>query len=316
MPCRAQGFVRSWAVPSLPFEIREAIVQVFGKAFWMKDPLRAFVLGAGVPPDLFDRFRDEAKFKIARHLLSELDVMGDEGWAIQRRLLTELSRLKNIPDPTVPSREEALDALRALKELAAAHELAVDEERSSTDQRTAEARVKQAALLARQEKVQELRQAFYGMAAARDDPQTRGYGLEDLLGDLFDLNEIVYRRPYRTPTEQIDGHFAFQGFDYLVEARWRAERPTEADLGGFKLKVDKKLASTRGLFVSIVGFRPEVVMEFTKGTSSNIVLMDGEDLTLILEGHVTLHDGLDLKIQKAAQEGIVFFPLRQRFSGG
>lgn len=54
--------------------------------------------------------------------------------------------------------------------------------------------------------------------------------------------------------------------------------------------------------------------ELTRGTSSNIVLMDGQDLMLILEGHVSLDDGLDLKIRKAAQEGIIYFPLAQRFS--
>jgi hypothetical protein len=43
--------------------------------------------------------------------------------------------------------------------------------------------------------------------------------------------------------------------------------------------------------------------------------MDGQELALILEGHVSLTDALDLKIQKAAQEGVIFFPLGQRFSG-
>lgn len=298
----------------LPYEVREAIVQVFGKAFWLKDPLRAFVVDIGIPGELFDRFADESKFKIARHLLSELDSMGDEGWIIQRRLVTNLSRLRSIPDASVTDRDGALAALRALKELAAAHELAADEDHSAAEQRAAVAKVKQAALLVRQEKVQQLRAEFYAMAAAREDPQQRGYGLEDLLADLFDLNEITYRRPYRTVTEQIDGHFAFQGFDYLVEARWRAERPTEGDLGAFKLKVDRKITSTRGIFVSINGFRPEVVMEFTKGASANIVLVDGEDLTLVLEGQVSLTDALELKVRKAAQEGIVFYPLRERFT--
>jgi len=124
---------------------------------------------------------------------------------------------------------------------------------------------------------------------------------------LFEIHEISYRRSYRTVTEQIDGHFKFNEFDYLVEARWRSKPPTESDLGSFKNKVDKKLMSTRGLFLSIVGFRQEVILEFTRGTTSNIILMDGSDLTLIFEGHVSLIDALELKTQKAAQEGIIFF---------
>lgn len=168
--------------------------------------------------------------------------------------------------------------------------------------------------MARSHKMEELRRTFYSWADLRDDPQARGYGLEDLLAELFEIHEIAYRRPYRTATEQIDGHFSFQGFDYLVEARWRSERPTEAELGAFKTKVDKKLTSTRGLFVSVPGFREEVILEFTRGMSSNIVLMDGQDLALVLEGHVSLTDALDRKVQKAAQEGIIFLPLAQSFT--
>lgn len=298
----------------LPYEIREAVVQACGKAFWLKDPLRAFLAGCGVPVEMLDRYGDEAKFKIARHVLAELDGLADDGHLIQRRIVTELCNLRSIPDASVTDRDGAIQALRLVKELALAHSMIVDEERSAAEQRAAQARSRQAALAMRAEKVDKLRRDFYVLASSTDDPQQRGYGLEDLLAELFELHDITYRRPYRTSTEQIDGHFEFKGFDYLVEARWRASQPTEADLGAFKLKVDKKLTSTRGLFVSMPGFRTEVVMELTRGTSSNIVLMDGSDLALILEGQVSLPDALDLKIQKAAQEGIIFLPLRERFS--
>ncbi len=153
-----------------------------------------------------------------------------------------------------------------------------------------------------------------GILRHHQSAQARGYSLEGLLSELFAVNEISYRPSYRTETEQIDGYFHFKGFDYLVEARWRKGPPTESDLAALKTKVDKKITSTRGLFVSIVGFRREVVMEFTRGVSSNMILMDGSDIGLILEGHVSLVDALDLKIEKAAQEGIIYFPLAQRFS--
>jgi hypothetical protein len=298
----------------LPFQIREAIVQVCGKAFWYRDPFRAFLLAAGVPSDLYDRFADEPKYKLARHILGELDTLGDEGFMIQRRIVTELCKLRNIPDEAAPDRQAALQAIRWLRELATDQKLIVEVEKTGADLKVQEARRRQAALAARAQKMAELRAAYNAMVVSRDDPQKRGYGLEDLLAELFETHEIAYRRPYRTGTEQIDGHFEFKGFDYLVEARWRSEPPSEADLAGFKTKVDKKLTSTRGFFLSIIGFRPEVVTEFTKGLSSNIVLMDGADLSLILEGHVSLWDALDMKIQKAAQEGIIYFPLAERFN--
>lgn len=299
--------------PRLPFEVREAIVQVCGKAFWLKDPLRAFLLSAGVAPETYDRYSDESKFKIARHVLSELDGLGDDGWLVQRRIVTDLCKLRGIPDSAVVDRDSALNALRYLKEVAAAHQLLVTEQQHDATLRQQQAKRRQAALAARAKKTEELRAAFTALATSQDDPQGRGYSLEDLLAELFELHDISYRRPYRTATEQIDGHFEFKGFDYLVEARWRVTQPTEADLAAFKIKVDKKISSTRGLFVSIPGFRPEVVVQFTQGVTSSIVLMDGQDLALILEGQVSLNDALELKIQKAAQEGIVYLPLSQRY---
>jgi len=285
----------------LPFEIREAIVTVCGRAFWLKDPFRSFLMSCGVPSEVYDRFAEESKYKIARHVLAELDLSGDNGFQIQRRIVTELCKLRHAPDENVPDRDAAIRALRYLKELALAQKLIVQEEQSATQAKTQEVRRKQAALASRAEKMEQLRNTFSTMAVSKDDPQTRGYGLEDVLAELFETHEISYRRSYRTNTEQIDGHFEFKGFDYLVEARWRAHPAIEGDLAAFKTKVDKKLTSTRGLFVSIVGFRPEVVLEFTRGVTSNIVLMDGTDLSLILEGHISLVDALDVKIQKAAQ---------------
>jgi len=298
----------------LPFEIREAIVGVSGKAFWLKDPFRAFLLSCGVPHGLYERYSEESKYKIARHILAELDDMGEDGFQIQCRIITELCKLRKPPDPNVPDTGAAVESIRWLKQLAVAQKLYVEEKESASDAKAQEARRKQAAIAARAQKMDQLRKSFFAMVTAKEDPQARGYSLEDLLAELFEAHEIPYRRPYRTPTEQIDGHFRFREFDYLVEARWRQDPPNEADLASLKTKVDKKLTSTRGVFFSIAGFRPEVVLEFTRGVTSSIILVDGSDLTLILEGHVSLIDALDLKIQKAAQEGITFFPLAQRFS--
>lgn len=299
--------------PRLSFEIREALIQVFGKAFWLKDTFRSFLISAGVPRELYDRYASEVKFKIGRHILSELDSMEDEGWAIQRRLVTDLCKLRTLPDQSVEDKKSAREALDYLKQLARAQKLVTEEQRTQAQQKAQEAQRRQAALAERAQKMEELRKLFYAMVQSTGDPQDRGYGLEELLADLFDLHEIPYRRPYRTSAEQIDGHFKFEDFDYLVEARWRTGPPTAADLTHFKAKVDKKFQSTRGLFFSIVPFRPEVLVYLTQSATSNILVMDGEDLSLILEGQISLTDALELKIRKAAQEGIIYFPLSQRF---
>jgi hypothetical protein len=138
--------------------------------------------------------------------------------------------------------------------------------------------------------------------------------LEDLLKELFALYEIRYRKSYKAEGEQIDGFFAFGGFDYLVEARWRKEKPSLQDLFAFKGKVDRKIESTRGMIISILGFDDEVVRRLREAGPANLILVDGYDLTLILEGRVSLTDGLQAKIERAAQEGNIYYPLAHFFS--
>jgi hypothetical protein len=67
----------------------------------------------------------------------------------------------------------------------------------------------------------------------------------------------------------------------------------------------KKFESTRGLFVSVVGFRDEIVGRFNyKGAS--IILMNGEQLNRILEGWDDLRNVLKAKIDAAVDHGIVY----------
>lgn len=293
---------------SIPFEIRESIVEVCGRAFWLKDKLRNFLTSAGVPAALYDKYAAEPKFKIARSLLADLEAMGDEGYLIQRRIVTELCKLRHIPDETVVDKDAAYSALRKLKELAIEHDLAIQQhtkeirERAYDRQRLLEDKQRQIQRLA------ELQQRL-GMMTRQEDAQARGYDLQKLFEELFEVFGIEYRPPYRTPTEEIDGHFMFEDHDYLVELRWRKDPPSEQDLAAFKYKVDKKISGTRGVFVSMVGFRLQTVDEFNKGAGTNIILMDGNDLALILEGHISLPDALRSKVRKAAQEGLIYWPL-------
>ena len=142
------------------------------------------------------------------------------------------------------------------------------------------------------------------------DAQSRGYSLEDLLKELFQVSKIEYHKSYKTATGQIDGHFHFEGFDYLVEARWRSNQPTVSEIGGFKVKVDKVIESTRGLFVAVQDVREEVIREFS-GEGAKLIFMDDRDLIYILEERTSLRDALKIKIEKAAQEGQVFYPLNE-----
>ena len=293
---------------AIPFEITQAMIQCFGKCFHYKDGVSAFMRQAGVNAALIEKYRDEPKFVWARHVITDLS-QSDSGHDVLRRMLTELCKLRKIPDEKVPDRDAALDALRELKELAVSHDLYAEEKKAAGTQRQELAKQKADIIAERSAKLRELQKAFSD-GLTNPNRQATGYVLEDILRDLFGLFEIEFRKPYKTTVEQIDGHVNFEGFDYILEARWRKDQPTEAEINGFQGKVERKLESTRGLFVAVQGVRPEVVSSFS-GRGCNIIIVDGYDLAQILEGLVDLRDALKFKIEKAAQEGRAFVSLTE-----
>lgn len=281
------------------------MVQCFGRSFHYKDNVASFMLSAGVDRVLVDKFRNEPKYKWARNVLAELGGF-DDGRLIQRRLLTQLCNLRNVADQDVPDREAGLDALRRLKHLALERDLVVRRKRQKERDNARIAEERERIVRGRACKLEALRDRF-NAAVMSDNRQLAGYTLEQLLVEMFSLFEIEYRPSYRPPTgtQQIDGQFMFDGFHYLIEARWRKTLPTEPEIAGFKHKVDGKLESTRGLFVSVDGFRPEVIEQFN-GRGSNIILIDGSHIIHVLEGRIDLREMLKLVIDKAAQEGLVY----------
>jgi hypothetical protein len=287
----------------LPYEVVEAMIQCFGRCFWYKDSMEAFLVQAGVNRVLAKQDRDKAKFVWARNLLTELSLTED-GCLIQRRLLTKLCQLKNVVDKDVADRAAGLEALRSLKRLAVELHLVAQAERETSSSRRQQAEEAARLKQERAVKLDHLHKTFTtGLGSA--NRQAAGYTLEDILAELFQLFEIEYKRPYRNETHQIDGRFSFLGFDYLVEAKWRKDQPTEKEIAAFQHIVRDKFESTRGLFVSVAGFRDEVVDKFNDRGAS-IILMDGAELNRILEGWDDLRDVLKAKIEAAVDRGIVY----------
>lgn len=293
------------------YSLQEAIVQACGTVFWYKRPLKALLVRAGIPRQLVEKYEDASKFIMVREILAELDGRGEAGVGVQRQLARELAAMRTVSDPD--RQEEGLKALAALREVAKQEGIIEDVEavaRAKSSQQRASVEEKHRAAEARARGLTELRGVYMALATREDEAQRRGYDLEDLLGRLFKLHDIAYQPPYRKGTvEQTDGFFAFNGFQYLIEARWRKVPPNLAELTAFSGKVRRKIESTRGLFISVAGFRLEVVQEAS--SLLNLILMDGQDLALILEGRISLIEALQLKLDKAAQQGILFYPLAQ-----
>ncbi len=294
----------------VPSEVQEAAIKVCGSALLYRDRLRGIFLSAGVPVALYDRYDDpsRSKFVIARQIFGDLDQAGEAGAAIQLRIVEELSLLKK-PDPEASDYRAGIEAIARFGAVVSESGILLSGGRVAVKERVRKQEIRLKACASRAQKLTELRakyQALHGGSAGT--PQKRGYALEELFGELCALYEIPFRRSYRTPTEQIDGAFEFRGFTYLLEARWRQRPPDQGDLADFKAKVDRKIDSVRGLFLSVANFEEEVVRRFPWGGRTNVILMSGLDLALIFETWSFI-DALEEKIRRAEQEGEIWYEL-------
>jgi len=295
----------------LSWALQEMVVQACGTAFWYKDPLRQLLARAGVPGPLMNKYGGESKYPMVRAILAELDARGEQGILIQRKIVQELASIRRITDSSV-DRVTAEEALRALRETATMEGVLDDQTaeaaRAKQHRSTATARLE--AVEAQRKELGRLCEMYGKLATQEGVAQQRGYDLESLIGDLFKLYGIPYHPPYRKGTvEQTDGFFTFEGFQYLIEARWRKAAPPIGELRSFSQKVVAKIESTRGLFVSAAGFR-EAVLQEAAVTIRNLIYVNGQDLAYILEGRPSLPQALTSKIEQAARRGVFFHPLQ------
>lgn len=125
------------------------------------------------------------------------------------------------------------------------------------------------------------------------------------------LSEIDFSKSYKTPDgEQIDGHFKYEKFDYLVECKWESGVIKQKELSIFDGKIRGKAQSTRGLFLAANGFDLNAIQKFS-GDSPRIILMTGDDLAMILSGQVLFFDAMKAKVDAIVRYGDINFSLRR-----
>lgn len=305
--------MRTSASSHIPYAVQEATVEAAGKLFWYRAPFGRLLRRAGVPDALVSELlgTGASKYSVMRSVLEELDARGDDGVQVQQQIIREL-----VDVPTSGQeidKAQAQSAQQTLRRLARSHGILRDKSRepiSAIDlrQRT-ETREAQRREGERHARLAELHREYCRLLADSSDRQGRGYRLEEMVGEVALLERLGYRPPFRKGTvTQTDGMLSVDGFQYLVEARWRAIPPDVQGLAAFSHKVSRNLQSTRGLFLSVVGFRTEVVAELETGVK-NLILVSGQEFALILEGRLTLADALRRKVEEAAKKASLFYDL-------
>lgn len=293
----------------ISYEAKEAMVSLAGACFWFWNGFHSFLDSCGVSRSLRTRYPRESfsKYDLMRNILTDLESAGELD-TIQA-LVSGFYRLRG------PVDRDNLDVSRARKMLDDFRQLVgddpIDAEVKRRERQVAREtyRVSQAERQAQQRRLEELNASFLKLSSLEDvTPQARGYNLEALFFDLLRLCEFEFSPPYRHPGEQIDGHFRYEKFDYLVEAKWTKSPSTQEDLSVFDGKIRGKAQSTRGFFVSASGFDQNAVAKYS-GDAPRIVLMTGEDLALVLSGITTFPDAMRAKVDAIVRHGTILLGL-------
>ena len=153
--------------------------------------------------------------------------------------------------------------------------------------------------------LEQLRAEYLDLLANKTSRQQRGYALERILAELSRLSHLETTEAFRVVGEQVDGALKFDGEHYLIEAKWQERSASNEPVYQFAGKVTGKLYG-RGLFISVNGFSPEVIRSLVIGKEIQTLFIDGEDLILVLEGHLNMREMIDRKVKAAQTKGLIY----------
>ncbi len=279
------------------------------KVFWTKSDLRSMLTIAGVDQTLINA-QDWERYKY--HMLSPIiDALNctESGIGPLRRILHEILRYKKCDhllrfNDGKKLKREAENALERLRALVKEHDTAKvteEEEREARRRRIEEAKKERAF----QEKLADLKNRYMDLLGEGNEDK-RGYALEKLLNQLFELFELAPHAPFKRHGEQIDGAFVLDREHFLLEAKWQRHQPNLGDLRDLDGAVSSSLDNTVGLFVSVYGLAPQAVSGYIQGNRPRIICMDGSDLMLVVEARIDLPELLFRKRELAAQRRMIF----------
>lgn len=285
----------------IDFNTKNKIVTLAGTCFWYWNTFYSFLESCEIPSSIYMQFGKEAgKFQVMRSLLEFLE--RQEKYVLIKNIAVELYNFK----PT----EKEIDHIRANELLedfrkSVGKNLIEDEVDKEKIRNQIESRKKLAQeYKSKKDSLSNIKNEFLDLQSSQDKQQ-RGFNLEKIFFRILELEEFEFKAPYKTQGEQIDGHFKFDKFDYLVEIKWTDKQSKQTDLSIFNGKIASKAQSTRGIFLSINGFDGNCIMK-NSGNNPRIIFMDGKDLYCILDDRVSFFDLMKLKVDQLVRTGRIY----------
>ncbi len=295
-----------------------ALKEALGKLYWYKSDLRSFLTQCVQDAAVLGTINWETyKWQIASDVVDRLCDGQDAHVTALTRLchevcaVTSFKHLERLEggDEKAKRAREAIAQLRALVET---HDLAQEEgdAAAARQQRERDRLARSGAVRAKLGEIH----ARYMQFVMSDDTQARGYALERIMYDIFELFDLDPKASFRVVGEQIDGAFSLEGTDYLFEGKWQKAPCGAADLDAFAAKVQRKLDNTLGVFLSINGCTKDGLTAHQRGRAS-ILVMDGAHLMGVLEERIDLVSLLVRLRRNASETGNIYLPLHEILRG-
>ncbi len=301
--------------PAGVLALKEALCSVY----WYKSELRGFLQHCLSTPVILARFNwENYKRQIASDVVDFLCANPEAHLGDLTKIcyelcrLTDFSHLQRLEDGAQKV-EKARSAVTQLKSLVEPHQ-DVKKEQDEIKRRQEAAAKKLRENAAVRQKLQAINARYLALIGS-ESAQARGFQLERVMYEVFELFDLDPKASFKNLGEQIDGAFSLEGTEYLFEAKWQKEPVNKADLAIFTDKVRTKLENTLGIFLSINGFSPDGVAAHQAGGAS-ILLVDGGDLMAILEERIDFVSLLLRKKRHAAQTGQIYLSYHQMFATG
>lgn len=293
---------------SFPADIKGCMKDCILSLFWPRKDIVGFFEKHGCTKAEVCGLQIEGESGLKRHeiidvLFDTLSARPDNGLGPFRAMLQSLLAWSHF-DPYYFDKLRKLDravANKNLEHLRQLQEIRDAKIKADRDRRATNEAARQKATVS----LEELRTEYLDLLANKISRQQRGYALERILAELGRISRLETTEAFRVNGEQVDGAVKFDGEHYLIEAKWQEKSASNESVYQFAGKVAGKLYG-RGLFISVNGFSADVVRSLIRGKEIQTLFVDGEDLILVLEGHLNLRDMIDRKVKAAQTKGLIY----------
>ena len=280
----------------LPQDIESLVAIAVRDAIWFKDKVMIFLQSCGVPPTILREVRTmyaekAPTIRAIQHVFNELEKFGPDGLATSRMMLTKIHNWKGISALPIAQQKAAKEAIAALqgacKQFIAELEFEERRRQEELERRQQQDRSSRVGLKQLDHaKLQQFRDEFQQIFVMADSQQ-RGVLFEKFMNQVFDYYAERSEGPFRRVGEQLDGIFYFDKHPYYVEIRWKKEKTSAADISVLRDRAKAGFGGdTKALFVSFEGYSPECLESLMGRTDERVLLMDGGDLLVILQGEI------------------------------